>query len=1117
MPEELSAAVSWEGYNLGNPISSNPGVNCYPAIGGDGKRYIVKSISVPASQTQLDALLLTGAFTQSSDAVDYFRQKTEQIAREAELLSRLSKLEGFVGYKSWKISPLEAENRLGYQIRMVGPFKRSLERCLRTDALTHLETVNLGLDLCAALACCRRTGYLYINLKPTNVYITAEREYKIGDLGFAALDALSFSSLPLTCASPYSAPELRDGMKTINETADTYGVGMILYRILNNGKLPPRNRDWSTPLPMPANADEEIGEIILKACAPDPADRWENPTVMGQALVAYMQRNAINDVPVTVPVVNRQTGKLPKFTGRLPQTTAQTMVFKASAKDESAEEKSVQPETVEKPAAPELPEAEPEAPRIPEAEPQAAQTPSAEPEKAAPTADEIPAEEPAVQEVPEETARKTEAEEALAEPEKSEAPKDETPETEEPKPEGSEEKEHQAEKTQAEESHTEKPQTEEPQAEESRPEEAETAAVQAESTAAENDETVKVWEPSRDKEPVQQPAQEVSPNQDAVPAQEPVKPPVQKESVEPTAEIPVKTEPVQIPAPAVSAQMPVPAPMAAPAAPEQDALDDPELKSLLDTPRQTFNMPVKPKHYDPGRMEFEEKPKRSFKFLKVLVTLIVVGLLLAGLALGGLWAYRSYYVQVIDSLEVAGSPEGITVTVITQGDMSKIEVSCADAYGNGQTKPLGNGQVEFTDLKAGSLYNIKVISSGHKLEGETYTIYTTDSEAKVVSLSAVTGTESGSMVLSLTVDGAEPEKWLVVCTADGAEDISEAFTGHVVTVRGLTPGKDYTVTLSAEDGSAVTGQTTLEFSAKNLVLAQNINLENTPEGDLLVSWDPPMEAVGSWKVRCYNDTYDEETTVWSTEAVFTGIASAQSYTVEITAEGMTQSARAVISANPITVKDFKAEVQDEKLVLSWSHEGRNPDGGWLVNYTVDGGSAATMASPKDGGEISFAISGSKYDFTIQAADETSIFENVYSYQVPEAPAYKGHTIILSKVNISTLKTPEQQGWLVENVDKDAFKDTFAPSEKISLALKANCKFFLEDEDITVRYVFRDADGKALPSLITTQESDWNTIWYDGNYQNGELNLPLTPSQSGLYTLEVYFNGALFGTTQFTIT
>lgn len=1072
MPEESSTAISWEGYNLGNPISSNPGVNCYPAVGSDGKRYIVKSISVPASQTQLDALLLTGAFTQSTDAVDYFRQKAEQIANEAELLTRLSKLEGFVGYKNWKISPLD-ENRLGYQIRMVGTFKRSLERYMRTNAMTHLETVNLGLDLCAALACCRRAGYLYINLKPTNIFISQEREYKIGDLGFAALDALNFSSMPLTCASAYTAPELRDGLKTINETADTYGVGMILYRILNNGKLPPKNRDWSTVLPMPVNADEEIGEIILKACAPDPADRWENPTVMGQALVAYMQRNAINDVPVTEPVVNRQTGKLPTFTGRLPNlTAAQTMVFKPAEADAEKKPAATTEEVQNVTSAASVSAAQTSPMETPVTEPA-----SEEAHVTVDTGAELPAAETTVSEV---TGEKVIAAEPSAEETAAEASAAEEPAQEK------------AEEVSAPMSAVEKTVPE-----------AVVQEIAAEESAAEN-----VREENQIEENPEEMITEAS--EDAV---------LKMLLEESTADLPAN-EPVTQPAPAPN-PVTQPQPAFPPRRTEASSPVKTEQQLPADRyvePRLTYSMPVTPKHYNPGNQEeFNEKPARSFKFLKIMAVVILLGCLLAGLALGGLWVYRNHYVQVIDALVVTGGREGITVTVTTGADMSKMEVSCVDAYGNGQTKPLNDGEVVFTDLKAGALYNIKVTATGHKLEGETYTIFTTDSEAKIVSLSAVTGTESGSMVLSLTVDGTEPEKWLVVCATPGSDDVSASFTGHVVTVRGLTAGKDYTVTVSAEDGSAVSGQTTLEFAAKNLELAQNIHLENGQDGELLVSWDPPAAAVGSWKVRCFNDNYDEEVTVWDTGTVFTGIDSAQSYTVEITAEGMTQSARATISANPITVKNFHAEVQDEKLVFSWEHTGRNPEGGWLVNYTVDGSSPSTMKAETDGGEISFAIPGAAYEFTIQAADETSIFDNVHTFRVPEAPAYKGHTIMLSKVTISTLKTPAEEGWLVENVDKDAFTDTFAAGDKISLALKATCKFYLEDEDITVRYVFRDASGKAVPGVTATQETDWNTIWYDGNYQEGELNLPLVPTQSGEYTLEVYFNGGLFGSTQFKIT
>ena len=43
-----------------------------------------------------------------------------------------------------------------------------------------------------------------------------------------------------------------------------------------------------------------MSEIILKACNPDPAQRWSDPALMGQALVNYMQKNAVNDTPLIV-------------------------------------------------------------------------------------------------------------------------------------------------------------------------------------------------------------------------------------------------------------------------------------------------------------------------------------------------------------------------------------------------------------------------------------------------------------------------------------------------------------------------------------------------------------------------------------------------------------------------------------------------------------------------------------------------------------------------------------------------------------------------------------------------------------------------------------------------
>ena len=86
-----------DGFTMGNAMSSHDGVRCYPAIKENSDdKYIVKIISIPASQVQLDALLLTGAYKDPADAMDYFKDVSDGVVKEAEHLQRLSKLDGFL-------------------------------------------------------------------------------------------------------------------------------------------------------------------------------------------------------------------------------------------------------------------------------------------------------------------------------------------------------------------------------------------------------------------------------------------------------------------------------------------------------------------------------------------------------------------------------------------------------------------------------------------------------------------------------------------------------------------------------------------------------------------------------------------------------------------------------------------------------------------------------------------------------------------------------------------------------------------------------------------------------------------------------------------------------------
>ena len=80
-----------DGFIMGAPMSQHHGVSCCPAMKENSDdKYIVKVISVPASQSQLDALLLTGAYKDPGEAMDYFKAQTDGIVAEAR--ARIEKM-----------------------------------------------------------------------------------------------------------------------------------------------------------------------------------------------------------------------------------------------------------------------------------------------------------------------------------------------------------------------------------------------------------------------------------------------------------------------------------------------------------------------------------------------------------------------------------------------------------------------------------------------------------------------------------------------------------------------------------------------------------------------------------------------------------------------------------------------------------------------------------------------------------------------------------------------------------------------------------------------------------------------------------------------------------------
>ena len=325
-----------DNFAMGDPITDHDGVRCCPAIKNEtDEKFIVKIVSVPATAVQLDALLLSGAYSDKEAALAYYKTLAEDITNEAEVLNKLAQVEGFAQIDGFQIEAKDDGN--GYDVYLLSRYQNTLRHLIRRNSVTHLHAVNLGLDLCAALSVSRRMGYMYVNLKPGNIYITENQGFVIGDIGFIKLKNLNYASLPDRYHSEYTAPEISDAYSSLNTTLDTYAVGMLLYKIFNDNKLP----DHAEDLEAPAYADSEMAEIILKACAKKPEERWQDPVELGNALVGYMQRNGAHDTPI-VPTEEATTGADETIEGRYEETanTAETI----EQEDPEAAEVSAEPE-----------------------------------------------------------------------------------------------------------------------------------------------------------------------------------------------------------------------------------------------------------------------------------------------------------------------------------------------------------------------------------------------------------------------------------------------------------------------------------------------------------------------------------------------------------------------------------------------------------------------------------------------------------------------------------------------------------------------------------------------------------------------------------------------------
>ena len=174
-----------------------------------------------------------------------------------------------------------------------------------SDAIQHSgrlsirRSMRITRQIVAALEAVHARGILHRDLRSDNIFLVQHDDasdlVKVLDFGVARIQAAAGPGSPgQPIASPvFMSPEQIADPEQIDERADVYAVGAVMYHMLSGQKPYPTNGPIPTllrkilseaPTPLPDDIPRDVRDIVTRAMARDPASRIQTMRELGRQL-----------------------------------------------------------------------------------------------------------------------------------------------------------------------------------------------------------------------------------------------------------------------------------------------------------------------------------------------------------------------------------------------------------------------------------------------------------------------------------------------------------------------------------------------------------------------------------------------------------------------------------------------------------------------------------------------------------------------------------------------------------------------------------------------------------------------------------------------------------------
>lgn len=233
---------------------------------------------------------------------EYNIENTDFINDEASFLKTISQSGDCFNYLDVYVNNNPAKKKIEFFI--VTEDLKSLSEIMKSKEFDENKVLDFGIQMSAILERLESRNIYHGNINPDDIFITFDGKYKLG--GFSdfesKIDDMSFI-----------APEIFK-KESADFTTDIYSLGLIMYSMSNNGKIPFENdevgkndavkmRFDGKSVTAPKNGSEKLKSVIVIACQPNNDNRWKNAGNIKNALNSIKQEaaNSIADETLIVP------------------------------------------------------------------------------------------------------------------------------------------------------------------------------------------------------------------------------------------------------------------------------------------------------------------------------------------------------------------------------------------------------------------------------------------------------------------------------------------------------------------------------------------------------------------------------------------------------------------------------------------------------------------------------------------------------------------------------------------------------------------------------------------------------------------------------------------------